>query len=96
MSQPNSISQTLTCWMVCKVGRNGQWVHHSHFMDSEEEGQRKLRWLRQWHPNAFLVKMAMVTVRDNFHAPPLPQRSRAISETQPEAETFEHGLRLVK
>jgi hypothetical protein len=100
MSQPHSLSQTLTCWMVCDLSRStrhaDQWFHRSHFIYSEEEGQRKLRWLRQWHPHAFLVKSAMATVEDNFHAPPLPQRSRATSETQPEVETFEHGLRLVK
>lgn len=106
MPNTDAISQRRTYWGVCCIREHdGKWIPRSWTYDSEEEGQRKLRWLRQWHPKAFLVEMEMTTVRDNFSVPPLPQRSRLTSNTQPEStdkskqleETSTvQGLRLVK
>lgn len=102
MSQPKSINQTKTYWAVCDARLDSEWIPLKWVLGSEEEGQRSLRWLRQWYPNAFIVEMSLKTVADNFHAPPLPLRSRATSKTQDEPikqqERSIHvqGLRLVK
>lgn len=103
MLQTNSIRQTRTYWGVFDIREHdGEWIPRGWMCDCEEEGQRKLRWLRQWYPNAFLVEMSLKTVADNFHAPPLPLRSRATSKIQDEPIRQQEdpihvqGLRLVK
>jgi len=83
MKRFGAIKETRTYWTVCAARHDGKWIQHGYLLDSEEEGQRKLRWFRQWYPTAFLVEIVMATVEDNFHAPPLPLRSRSTSQTQP-------------
>jgi hypothetical protein len=93
MNQPDSIGQTKTYWIVCEATpdyRSGdptkeKWFERSGLTCTcEKDGQRKLRWLRQWHPNAFLAKATITPVPDKFKSP-LPFRGRtdrAISEPQ--------------
>lgn len=102
MSQPAFTRQTRTYWAVCDARLDNEWIPLKWVLGSEEEGQRSLRWLRQWYPNAFIVEMSLKTVADNFHAPALPFRSRATPKTQDEhmrqqeSPIHVQGLRLVK
>jgi hypothetical protein len=103
MPNTDAITQTRTFWGICQAVPSGRWAQHGYLYDSEEEGQRKLRWFRQWYPEAFLVEMAMTTLENNFHAPQLPRRSKYRSEPEPpdnqkeqEQPSKAFGLRLVK
>lgn len=78
MNQPDSIGQTKTYWIVCEATpdyRSGdptkeKWFERSGLTCTcEKDGQRKLRWLRQWHPNAFLAKATITPVPDKFKSP---------------------------
>lgn len=73
-------SDRRTLWLVCDSGANGQWIHLGHLLASREGGERKLRWLRQWHPTAFLVEVdaKRCLVRDDN---PLPTRTPQESPT---------------
>lgn len=73
-------SETRTYWMVCEERADGQWFHHGFFRETQEEGYRRLRWLRRWHPNAFLVSMVMTQCDGESLKPSLPTRS---SKPQP-------------
>ncbi|CBK43889.1 protein of unknown function [Nitrospira defluvii] len=76
--------------MVCDSRANGKWIHLGHFLASRKEGERKLRWLRQWHPTAFLMEAdakKCLVMDDN----PLPVRSPKESP----AVTERPRLRLV-
>ena len=77
-------SETRTYWMVCQARGDGQWILHGFWHDSLEIGQQKLRWLRQWHPQAFLVCAEMTQCNSESPLPPLPIRSPMRSpEPQP-------------
>lgn len=86
MNQPDSIGQSKTYWIVCEATpdyRSGdptkeKWIERSGLACTcEEEGQRKLRWLRQWHPKAFLAKAIVTPVPDKFEHP-LPLRGQSV------------------
>jgi hypothetical protein len=59
MGEVLKASETRTRWVVCDAHEGGKWVEHGFWQETEEEGYRKLRWLRRWHPQAFLVSMVM-------------------------------------
>lgn len=84
-------SETRTYWMVCEERAHGKWCHHGFFRETQEEGERRLRWLRQWHPKAFLVEMALTRCADNHGQPLLPERT---SKPQPDSNG-KPKLRLV-
>jgi len=86
---------TRTFWLVCEVVGGGDWISHGAFWNTREEGEQKLRWLRQWHPEAFLVS-AVMTQRDSEDTrPPLPSRS-ARSLPQPEPEPTEKSRSILR
>lgn len=78
-----------TYWMVCEARLDGQWCHRGWLLETQEEGYRKLRWLRRWHPNAFLVSMLMTQCDSESPQPSLPTQP---PEPQP---TGRPPLRLV-
>ncbi len=69
------IGETRRYWMVCEAREDGKWNHHGFFRETQEEGERRLRWLRQWYPNAFLVEMLLTRCEETNVQPPLPLRA---------------------
>jgi|CXWL01.1.fsa_nt_gi hypothetical protein len=74
--------ETRTCWVVCDALANGQWFNRSGFLETQEAGERKLRWLRRWHPGAFLVSMVMTPCDSESLNPSLPIQSPQSAPTR--------------
>jgi hypothetical protein len=51
--------ETRTYWVVVEARWDGQWIQHGYLQETHEDGAKKLRWLRRWHKDAFLVSMVM-------------------------------------
>ena len=65
--------QSRKYWMVCKDTLVG-WTLLRGFFSDREQAEKKLRWLRQWHPKAFLVSALMVKCESESREAPLPSR----------------------
>ena len=63
--------QTRTCWVVCEERGDGLWFQRGFPQETQAQGYKKLRWLRRWHPNAFLSTIVMTQCDDN-HEPSVP------------------------
>jgi len=59
---PEALKQceTRRYWaVVTNESPDGGWYEIKRMLETEADGYQKLRWLRRWHPNAFLVLMEM-------------------------------------
>ena len=87
MNEAVEISQKRTYWLVCGQRADGMWFLHGAFRETQAEAERRLRWLRQWHPDAFLVQTTMWRCPERSNEPPLPVRtSRPEPQTKPTAK----------
>ena len=80
MGKVHKQCQTRTYWAVAEERADGYWFHHGFPQETQELGYKKLRWLRRWHPNAFLVSMVMTQCDSESAEPSLPIR---YAEPQP-------------
>lgn len=68
-------AETRTYWVVCGERRDGLWFQHGFPQETQELGGKKLRHLRRWHPNAFLVSIVMTTCNGESPEPSFPMPS---------------------